>query len=245
MVDESMAVRPIVFSDERAHVLISVRGDGSMRLGGSNVSDIEENRSRYFVQRGIDPARVVAARLAHGTDVARVGNSEAGQEIGAVDGLMTDVKNLYLSITVADCLPVYLFDPIHGAIALLHAGWRGLAGNIAAVAVARMAREFGTEPVAAEALIGPGIGPCHFDVHDDVAGRFTGYPGTLSSKSGRTYLDLGEVARQQLIRAGVPAGGIKRDSSCTFCDVGRYFSFRRDKPAEVEAMVAAIGITGL
>ena len=130
-----------------------------------------------------------------------------------VDGHVTAEPGLALLVFVADCLPVALAGP--GGVAMLHCGWRGLAAGI----VARGAEAVG----ATHAAIGPGIGPCCYEVGDEVLGAFAGLGDGVAA--GR-MLDLAEVARRLLREAGVEQ--VESAGLCTSCEAELFFSHRRD-----------------
>ena len=162
------------------------------------------NRERVREHAGA--ARLAQGRQVHGTHV--VVDGEGGEE---ADGQVTTRPGVAAIVLTADCLPVALAGP--GAVGVVHAGWRGLAGGVLEAGVARPRRR---GPVVA--AIGPGIGPCCYEVGDDVRAVF----GT----SERT-LDLKAVARARLEAAGV--GEIHDCGLCTACDAERFFSHRRDR----------------
>lgn len=139
--------------------------------------------------------------------------------LGEADALVTAAPGVAVSIRTADCIPILLADRRTGAIAAVHAGWRGTAARIAAETLARLRAEFGTHPEDILAAIGPGIGPCCYQVGADVARQF--------GESGPARLNLAEHNRRQLTAAGVPDAHIELVSPCTFCD-DRFFSYRRE-----------------
>ena len=130
-----------------------------------------------------------------------------------MDGHLTSVPGLGLLVLVADCYPVALSDGER--VAMLHCGWRPLAGGIVARAVA----EFDTAPAAA---VGPGIGGCCYEVGPEVAERFAGVAGAVDGR----MLDLRRVIEAQLKEAGVSA--VAHLDRCTSCEADLYFSHRRD-----------------
>jgi len=140
---------------------------------------------------------------------------------GEGDALITNVAGLGVSVRTADCLPILLADPAKGAVAAVHAGWRGTAARIVAETVDAMQRRYGTRTADLLAAIGPGIGVCCFRVGEDVGRRF--------GLDGPGVVDLAEENRRQLVEAGVPEPQIDVLAFCTFCD-GRFHSFRRDGP---------------
>lgn len=89
-----------------------------------------ENRVKFFKKNKIDTKKIVDAIPSHGNKIIIVGKKEGGQNFEKVDGLITKEKDLYLSLTCADCMPVAFFNPIDNSIALIHCGWRGLENGI-------------------------------------------------------------------------------------------------------------------
>jgi YfiH family protein len=164
---------------------------------------VHDNRERVRVQTGAQ--RLAQGRQVHGTRV--VVDADGAQE---ADGQVTTQHGVAAIVLVADCLPVALAGS-HAA-GMVHAGWRGLAAGALEAGVAALAGG----PVAA--AIGPGIGPCCYEVGDDVRAVF----GT----EGRT-LDLKAIARRRLEDAGVAE--IHDCGLCTACDPHRFFSHRRDR----------------
>lgn len=151
---------------------------------------------------------------------------EAGV-LGEGDGLITRQSGIELSIRTADCYPILLADPQHRAVAALHAGWRGTAAGIVATAIRQMTRLFGTKPAELVAAIGPGIGACCYEVGTDVASNFS--EAEQSRKDGVVYLDLAAANHHQLAEAGLSLQNIELMGLCTFCEAGKFFSYRREK----------------
>ncbi len=158
------------------------------------------------------------------------------------DGLVTDRNACFIAVATADCVPVLLFDPKRKIIAALHAGWRGSVLNIAAQGVTRMVSDFGSEAKDILAGIGPSIGPCCFEVGEDVLSaieektphkvdviRKFGRKFGRKSETNRWSCDLPKLNRMQLISVGLPPEQITVAGLCTSCLPERYYSFRRDK----------------
>jgi len=158
----------------------------------------------------------------HSAVVVRVspGSSMTGCA-GEGDALITDRPGVALSIRTADCFPILLADPEHRAVAAIHAGWRGTEHGIVGRAIDAMRSDFDTSPGQIVAAIGPGIGPCCYEVGQDVARRF--------GLNGPARIDLAAINRAQLIRAGVPASRIDTLGQCTFCESALFHSYRRDR----------------
>lgn len=189
-------------------------------LTGDRRDDVRENRHRLAGALGLDPARVVIGRQVHGAELtvhdsppAPNPYADPGPDPPEVDGHVTARPGLAPLVMVADCLPVALSGP-DGA-ALLHCGWRGLAAGII---------ERGAEAVGATAAaIGPGIGPCCYEVGEEVLERFRPLGEGLSTGRG---LDLVEITRRLLRRAGVES--VEATDLCVGCHPELFFSHRRD-----------------
>jgi hypothetical protein len=168
-----------------------------------------ENRRRLAAALGFEPEQVVFARQVHGTDLI-----EHPSEVREADGHVVREPGLVPLVFVADCLPVALAGP--KGVAMVHAGWRGLAGGIVAA---------GAEAVeATSAAIGPGIGPCCYEVGEEVLEAFSDLGDGVAE--GR-MLDLPEIARRQL--AGAGAEHVESAGLCTSCEPELFFSHRRDE----------------
>lgn len=224
--------------------VISKKEDGTMKLLGDSVRDkgIIKNRERFFRKLGADSKLTIKADLVHGNNVEIVSNREAGETIEKTDGLITADKNLFLAITVADCLPIFIYDPEKETIGLVHGGWRNLAQNILTLSVEKMAEDFGSLPKDILVGIGPGISQCHFEVKEDLLVEFKPYLGdVLLNKNGKLFLDLKKIAKIQLINLGIKEKNIEISPECTFCLPRKYFSFRREKLDTLKTMITTIG----
>jgi polyphenol oxidase len=154
---------------------------------------------------------------------------------GEGDALITNLSGIGLTIRTADCLPILIADTRNRAVAAIHAGWRGVACEIAPKAVARMTQEFGSRSEDLVVAIGPGIGVCCFEVGPEVAVKF--------GLSGRSKVDLIETTCQQLGRSGVTAGQISAARLCSYCNPELFESYRRDQEA-AGRMLAMIEVAG-
>lgn len=189
----------------------------SLNLGILTEDDpacVRENRSRAARGLGVDPARVAMGHQVHGADLMEWSCApEPTAPLERVDGHTTTEAGLALLVLVADCLPVALAT--EDRIAMVHCGWRGLAGGMIERAVAA----FETPP---SALIGPGIGPRCYEVGPEVLDAFADLDGV---RDGR-LLDLQAVARAKLEAAGAVA--VDAVERCVHCEPDVFFSHRRD-----------------
>ena len=168
--------------------------------------------------------------------------SAAGRSgcLGDGDALLENTPGLLVAVKTADCIPLLMVDPVHRAVAAVHAGWRGTAKRIAARAVAQMEKEFATRPDDLHVAIGPGIGKCCYQVGPEVAAEFAAYDPALRDSTQPVFLDLGEINRQQLADAGVDETRIYCAAICTMCDQD-FHSYRRDKQ-HAGRMLSVVGI---
>ena len=143
--------------------------------------------------------------------------------LGEGDALLENRPGSVVAVKTADCLPILLVDEGHGAVAAVHAGWRGTVAGIAQRAVEAMRAEFGARPGELHAAIGPGIGKCCYEVGPEVAAQF--------GQQGRAHVDLAAANRRQLMDAGVTPERIYASNLCTMCRCEEFHSFRRDKEA--------------
>ncbi len=165
------------------------------------------------------------------------------------DGLWTDVPGLTVAVRVADCTPILLWDPERGAVAAVHAGWRGTAQDIVGAALAVGRDALGVDPTRVRAAIGPCIGVCCFEVGPEVpeglrgAGLADPEFGLTPGPRGRDHVDLRRANRSLLVRAGVRPERVEDVGGCTVCAPGpRYESYRRDGPAagRMRALIAPL-----
>jgi polyphenol oxidase len=192
----------------------------SLNLGRStrdNPENVDENRQRLCEAVGVGPAQLALQRQLHGAVVNR---AEAGARSAEGDGLWTDEPGVAMLAFSADCLPIALARRNGSAgLALLHAGRLGLLAGIVEAGVAALGG-----PLAA--IVGPGIGPCCYEVGDDIAGDYRDRfgPDVLRGRN----LDLWTAAEKALRAAGVDS--VERVDLCTACASDRFFSHRRDGP---------------
>jgi len=225
-------------------IALSTKKDHSMKINRELVNDTValSHRDAFSVSQGVSPELVVSAKLEHTNTVAIVNESHSGTFIDHVDGLITDSKNVFLSVTVADCLPIFIYDPKKKIVSLLHAGWRGLASNIIGVSLDRLKSDFSSDPNELIVGIGPGIDQCHFSVTEGIIEKFSQYPEMIAEKNFVYFLNLKEIARKQLIDKGISIDHIEISPLCTYCENKTYFSYRRDKPEILETMMVIMGI---
>lgn len=199
------------------------------------------NRQRLV--RSLNLPSFATGEQIHGAKLARVGKArshagfdDARSAIAGVDALSVSRRNLPLAVLVADCLPIALASPEEGLLVVAHAGWRGIASGILARAVGEFER-----PSGVLAAIGPAIGPCHYEVGDEVAEAVASGSGggaATAQRRGRRYLDLPRTAGRAFRAAGVRR--IEVSELCTACHPDRFFSYRREGSTGRQALVSVM-----
>lgn len=211
----------------------------SLNLGtGTNDSPhaVEGNRNLVTRAFGAEAGRLVSVTQVHGTDLLVIDspNPDYGyfQKLEA-DGIITNQPGVMIGVCVADCVPVLLLDPVKGVVAALHAGWKGTAAGICRKGVDAFINLFGSEPQDILAAVGPGIGPCCYEVDKPVAEAFRAgghdWDAVATIKDvARWQLDLVRANALQLGAAGIPERNIETAGQCVSCAPQLFFSYRRD-----------------
>ena len=196
---------------------------------------------------GVDLGSLIRMRQVHCADVFEARSERAAggpaplSEWPEADIAVTDDPSVALSVRAADCVPILLGDRRTGAVAAIHAGWKGTAAGAAMVAVKSLTSRYGTEPEDVIAAVGPCIGPCCYEVGPELPAHFSSHPDASAwFTSGATlHLDLWRATRDQLARAGIPLPQIHISGLCTFDHPALFHSYRRDG-GSAGRLVAAI-----
>lgn len=207
------------------------------RYCGDREEDIRKNRETLCQVLGIGDDRLIMPHQVHETKVAMVDEtfmalSEDDKQaaLEGVDALMTNLSEVCIGVSTADCIPVLLYDKEKHAVCAIHAGWRGTVKRIVEKAVKAMTDAYGTQPQQLIAQIGPGIHLDSFEVGDEVFEAFdqAGFDmPAISVKKEKWHLDLPECNRLQLIASGLLPQNIRVSPVCTFQQSADYFSARR------------------
>lgn len=210
---------------------------------GDDLEAVQENHRRVFALFGVDRGRVVSPYQVHGAHVRLVGPEHGGTIQNGTDGLLTTMPGLMLLFRFADCVPLLLWDPVHRAVGLVHAGWRGMANGVVRAAVDAFIRHAGSRPEEIWAGIGPAIGPCCYQVGPEVIASVTqawrpALPAAQADslhilrslvyrRPDGLYLDLPGVVRAELEALGVHR--IEASGICTACHTDEWFSHRAER----------------
>ncbi len=210
---------------------------------GDRADDVLTNRIYFAASLDLRAEDITTPNQVHGAQVARVEETDRGRgalsyddSIAQTDALITNAPNVPLMLCFADCVPILFVDPINRAIGAAHAGWKGTVAKIAAKTLEAMTREFGTEPSECRIGIGPSIGPCCYDVGENVVDECKkNFPSSadelLIERDGKIFFDLWRANEIALVEAGVPIDNIDTARECTCCKSAWYFSYRSARKA--------------
>jgi purine-nucleoside/S-methyl-5'-thioadenosine phosphorylase / adenosine deaminase len=214
---------------------------------GDSPSNVWENRARFSAHLGVENLPWLLS-MDHGTQVVAVSAAVAVPSDKTsrpsthyqADGCVTNVVGLPLSLTVADCVPVFFHDPVVRAVGVTHAGWRGTVGGIVGETVKCLSASYGTDPQDVRVGIGPSIGPEAFEVGPEVVKEFRerfpdnpeivrDHPDPVSREKGKAFVDLWQANLVTALWAGVARENISICGWCTVSHPELFFSHRRDR----------------
>lgn len=214
------------------------------RYCGDSDETIRQNRKALCEFLDIDDDRLLMPHQVHLTETAKIdyeffclSADERQQRLEGIDAIMTNLKNVCIGVSTADCIPILLYDKVNHAVCAVHAGWRGTVSRIAEKAVMNMSDAYGSNPSDILAQIGPGISLDSFEVGDEVYDAFAnaGFNMSTISKRYQTkepncekwHIDLPMCNKEQLIAAGIANDNIHVSDICTFKQHETFFSARR------------------
>ncbi len=246
---ELYIVRPVLFKAVKDVVcgVSSLLGGVSPEPLGLNLSfnvgddpqNVNENRGRFFENLGIQGDAIVVPTQVHGENICYV---EAPGQVASCDALFTNVNGVFLTVSIADCVPIFLLDPVTGSVAVVHSGWRGSKLSILQKTIEALQNKFGTREENILAYIGPAASVCCYEVGEEVAREFEELY-LLRQQGKNPHLDLKKYNRDLLLKKGVPETNIEVSPYCTICTPGLFHSYRRNKEKSGR-MMGVIGITG-
>jgi polyphenol oxidase len=219
--------------------LLSFASLGDMKFGDPRCA---ANRERFLHGAGIDPSNVRGLELVHSRTVLFLSQDDdpalLARREGGADGLLLRNPGLAASVTVADCMPIWILDRESGAFGVLHSGWRGT--GIIATAIRLIAERFGSEPSSIAVILGPAIGPCCYEVSEERKASFSAEfgEGCVVRRGGADFLDLRSANISLAERNGI--GNLLSIEACTSCDK-RLGSYRREGSARFTRMLAVCG----
>lgn len=199
---------------------------------GDQRERVEKNRRLFLRAAGFHRTLPIMVTQVHGHEIVEVKDEGAGVAHRSADALITNCSHLPIAVQVADCTPIFLYDPVGPALAAIHAGWRGTSQKIVEMAIGRLQARYQSEPSNLKAVIGPHIGACCYEVDEPVQRVFAEADLLFAlepskNKEARWQLDLGAANEHILLARGVQPENVTNANLCTSCDA-RFFSHRRD-----------------
>ncbi len=219
----------LIAAESLRHGGVSPEPYQSLNLGlytDDTPENVEENRRRFFKDLGLEAAEVAGAFQIHKDEVKVI--SEPGQHEG-FDALITDRPNVFLTITVADCVPILIYDAEKKAVGAAHAGWKGTVAEIGKKTLLAMQQQFGTRPASCFVFIGTCIDYDSFEVDNDVAMYFDQPFKRWDDDKGKFFVDLKKVNRYFMEKSGVPIHQISVSPFSTVKNNQDYFSHRKER----------------
>ncbi len=231
----------LIAAESTRHGGVSPSPFSSLNLGINTPDDpanVDENRRRFFSAIGAGMVRFASALQVHGTEILYT--TEPGRFDG-YDAIITDQPGLFIGVTVADCVPILIYDAKHQAIAAIHAGWRGTVGGIVSKTLDAMQHRFGTLPDQCYAYVGTCIDACAFEVGPEVADQFAPDFKRADLTTGKSYINLKAANARLLTDFGIPLAQAEISPYSTVLHNQDYFSYRAEK-GQTGRMLAVIGI---
>jgi polyphenol oxidase len=213
----------------------------SLNLGksvGDDIKNVDENRQIFFKSLGFESGQAVLSHQIHGVEILQV--FEPGNYEG-FDAQITNIPNICLAVSIADCTPILIYDAENKAIAAIHAGWKGTVGHIITKTLNLMNTNYGTIGKHCFAYIGACISTQNFEVNTDVADHFKEEFRRFDETKNKYFVDLKSANKAQLVAFGVPEGQIEVSEHCTVTNNDLYFSHRKEN-GKTGRMLAAIGM---
>jgi polyphenol oxidase len=212
----------------------------SMNLGLSSGDEREvvlKNRAAFFSELGVAPEQVVLSSQVHDDKILL---AESGGIYSGYDAEITNQKNLFLAVSIADCTPILVYDAAHQAVAAVHSGWRGTEKHILRKTLEQMSAAFGTRGSDVFAFIGACISGERYEVGEDVASHFSD-AYKQPQPNNKFLLDLKAANRDMLLTFGVPPAQIEVSPFCTHKHHRDFFSHRQSG-GKTGRMLAVIGM---
>ena len=209
----------------------------SLNVGGTvgdDLAAVRENLRRIYAALSLDGERACTVWQVHSADTVLATERTPGRHwLARADGMITNRPGLPLTMRFADCVPLLFHDPVHRAVGIAHAGWRGTVGMVGVSVVRAMQAAFGTDPADLQVAIGPSIGPERYEVGSEVAAAVLKAFGEDGKgllhypNGGKAHLDLWAANRLALERVGVRQ--IEVAGLCTAAHVDDFFSHRAER----------------
>lgn len=231
----------LIAAESTRHGGVSAPPFASLNLGintEDQVDNVNENRRRFFRDINADTFGFASSLQVHGTSVYLA--TEAGRVEG-YDALITNQPGLLVGVTVADCVPILIYDHENQAVAAIHAGWRGTVAGIVTSTLTTMAQQFGTTGENCYGYVGTCIDTTAFEIGEEVAAQFAPDYLRINPNNQRVCADLKSANADLLRQFGIPPTQIAVSPFSTILHNADYFSYRAEQ-GQTGRMLAVIGI---
>lgn len=215
---------------------ISTGGYKSWNFGfnsGDDPENVIKNRELLYSHLNGSPEHFVYANQVHSDKIAVITQKERGigafsrdNALDGIDAMITQEKDIFLTIQTADCMSIFVFCPVSMSIGLVHAGWKGTELNAIGKTIEKMQEYFHAQPEKMIVYFGPSICRDCYEVGEEFQNIFRS--DELGFKEGKIYLDLLRANKRNCQQQGIPEKNLFSDSFCTFRDHENFFSYRRD-----------------
>jgi len=214
-----------VYLGEGVDARFTEREEGSFALPSGDADPLGRAHRDVLYREGIDADRVVTIRQIHGARVfAAEDLGDCAEQIPEADGVITRRTDVVLSVRTADCVPVFLYDPVRRSIGLIHCGWKSTRQKIITETLKGLYQNFQAYPSDLRVVFGPSIRSCCYQVGQEFCEIL---PEAMEPRYGQWFLNLQAVIAGQLMDFGVREEQIHDVQRCTCCDAG-FFSWRRE-----------------
>lgn len=188
-----------------------------------NEQTVEENRDAFYAYFGLKNNQIALQKQEH-TDTVTVVNQPGF--VGESDAMITNIPNIGIVVSTADCGNIYIFDKEKKVIAGIHSGWRGTQKRIVEKTIIKMKELFGCNPSDFVVYIGPAISKKHFEVKEDVAKLFD--EKYISFRDGKMFVDLVKMNYEMILGQGVLKNNVQKSNLCSYNEENLFHSYRRD-----------------
>jgi len=189
---------------------------------------VKKNTTKRLIKQiSSEEKQIVVPQQVHGSGCMTIKKGEELKKKYKTDALLTNRKDIFLTVSVADCLPIFVFEPKRKVVGLIHAGWRGTLLGIVPETVRKTKNEFGCKPQDLTVLFGPAIQKCCYETSEAIAILFDD-DCLIRSPHEKPKLDLIKANLKQFLNCGVKREKIFVTNDCTYCKADMFHSFRRD-----------------
>lgn len=202
---------------------------------GDLISNFEQNLEKLAIELNLDTSKIFIPYQTHGSRIGVIDEDflidTAKDKLSGIDALITNLKNICIGITTADCVPIFLYDPVQEVTGIAHAGWKGICARIAEETVLKMGENYNSRPEDIFAVIGPSISGQVYQVGDELidifreAGHST--DNLFIRRKDGLFFDIWQASKTQLTETGINPDHIEISGHCTYTEDKLFFSARR------------------